>query len=59
MTIMRVARVSTNGQIFLPADVRRRWAVREVTLTDLGESLLVQPVGPREPALFGASGQQG
>ena len=53
MTIVRVARVSTNGQIFLPADVRRRWAVREVTLTDLGESVLVQPVGTPKPALAG------
>jgi bifunctional DNA-binding transcriptional regulator/antitoxin component of YhaV-PrlF toxin-antitoxin module len=37
-------RVTTAGQLSLPADVRRRWATSTVVLEDEGEYLIVRPV---------------
>jgi AbrB family looped-hinge helix DNA binding protein len=41
-------KVSSNGQVSIPADVRRRWDVTEVLVTDLGDKLIVTPVPSRE-----------
>jgi bifunctional DNA-binding transcriptional regulator/antitoxin component of YhaV-PrlF toxin-antitoxin module len=49
MVASRVARISTGGQIFLPAEIRRRWQVQEVRLTDLGDRLVMEPVLPGDP----------
>jgi AbrB family looped-hinge helix DNA binding protein len=40
-------KVSSNGQVSIPADVRRRWNVTEVLVTDLGDRLVVTPVPTR------------
>jgi bifunctional DNA-binding transcriptional regulator/antitoxin component of YhaV-PrlF toxin-antitoxin module len=37
-------RVTTAGQLSLPADVRRRWATSTVVLEDEGDYLVVRPV---------------
>lgn len=40
------AKVTANGQVSLPAAVRRRWGTREVVIVDRGDELLVYPVRP-------------
>ncbi len=40
-------KVSSNGQVSIPAEVRRRWDVSEVLVTDLGDKLVVTPVPTR------------
>ncbi len=42
-------KVSRNGQISLPADVRRRWGSERVLVLDLGDRVLVRPL-PADPA---------
>jgi len=37
-------RVTTAGQLSLPADVRRRWGTSTVVLEDGGDHLVVRPV---------------
>ena len=48
LSYMKRARVTTGGQISLPAEVRRRWDTRVVALEDLGDSLVVRPL-PDDP----------
>ena len=36
-------RVSRNGQVSLPAEVRRRWGTQEVQVLDLGDRVVVRP----------------
>lgn len=36
--------ISSTGQIALPADTLERWNAHEVTVVDLGDRLVVQPV---------------
>ena len=48
MTV-RTHRVSSRGQISLPASTRHRWAVEEgseLDIVDLGDGLLILPGGP-------------
>ena len=44
------ARVTTNGQVSLPAAVRRRWRADSVLVIDRGDYVIVRPVpaSPRE-----------
>jgi hypothetical protein len=42
------ARITSSGQISLPADVRRRWGAKVVMLVDSGDRLVVWPV-PDDP----------
>lgn len=42
---MRRARITTGGQVSIPAEVRRRWGASEVLLDDQGDRLVVRPVG--------------
>jgi bifunctional DNA-binding transcriptional regulator/antitoxin component of YhaV-PrlF toxin-antitoxin module len=40
--------VTAGGQISLPADVRRRWGTKAVSLEDLGDHVVVRPL-PDDP----------
>jgi AbrB family looped-hinge helix DNA binding protein len=42
------ARVTSSGQISLPAEVRRRWGTKAVVIVDAGDRLIVRPV-PDDP----------
>jgi bifunctional DNA-binding transcriptional regulator/antitoxin component of YhaV-PrlF toxin-antitoxin module len=52
---MKKARITTGGQLSVPASVRKRWGTRVVALEDLGDRLVVRPL-PEDPieALRGA-----
>lgn len=40
-------KISSNGQVSIPAEVRRRWGVTEVLVNDQGDRLIVLPArGP-------------
>lgn len=41
-------KISSNGQISVPADVRRRWAASRVLVIDKGDRIIVRPV-PDDP----------
>jgi len=43
-----VAKITTNGQVSLPAPVRRRWKAAQVVLEDLGDRIIVRPL-PDDP----------
>lgn len=43
-----IAKVTTSGQLSLPAPVRRRWGTRRVTLSDEGDRVVVRPM-PDQP----------
>lgn len=52
---MKAVKISSGGQISVPAEVRRRWNTSRVTIDDRGEELVVRPA-PDDPitALRGA-----
>jgi bifunctional DNA-binding transcriptional regulator/antitoxin component of YhaV-PrlF toxin-antitoxin module len=37
-------KITSSGQISLPADIRRRWAVTRVRLVDHGDQVTLQPI---------------
>lgn len=41
-------RISSNGQISVPADVRRRWSATRVLVIDKGDRIIVRPI-PDDP----------
>ena len=43
-----VVKVTTSGQISLPAAVRNRWRVSRVVVEDEGDQLMVRPI-PEDP----------
>jgi len=43
-----IAKVTTSGQVSLPAPVRRRWGVAQVVIEDEGDRVVVRPL-PDEP----------
>lgn len=45
---MRTMRISSGGQVSIPAEVRRRWATETVAVDDLGDRLVLRPV-PADP----------
>jgi bifunctional DNA-binding transcriptional regulator/antitoxin component of YhaV-PrlF toxin-antitoxin module len=45
---MKKARVTTGGQVSLPAEVRRRWNTRVVAVEDLGDRVVLRPL-PDDP----------
>lgn len=45
---MIMLRITTSGQISLPAEVRRRWATKTVAVEDLGDRVVVRPL-PDDP----------
>ena len=44
--IATVMKVSRNGQISIPADVRKRWNTDRVIVTDTSAGLMVRPFDP-------------
>jgi len=57
--IVGAFKVSSRGQLSLPADIRRRWGIQDggdVEIADLGDSLLIVPGGDGtlRKAVFGA-----
>ena len=40
-----VMKLSGNGQVSIPADVRRRWSTDRIVVVDLGDRLVVGPLG--------------
>jgi bifunctional DNA-binding transcriptional regulator/antitoxin component of YhaV-PrlF toxin-antitoxin module len=45
---MKVTRISSGGQIQIPADVRKRWGTRDVIVDDGGSFLRITPM-PDDP----------
>lgn len=58
--IMRMVRITSGGQISVPAEVRHRWNTSRVRLDDQGDRLVVEPA-PEDPvrALRGAFADEG
>lgn len=40
-----VMTVSRNGQVSIPAETRARWNTRQVLVVDLGDRVVMRPVG--------------
>lgn len=47
---MKLAKITSAGQISLPAAVRRRWQTSRVVIDDLGDHLVVRPA-PDDPVV--------
>lgn len=45
---MKELRISSGGQISLPAEVRRRWATDRLVIEDLGDRVVLRPI-PADP----------
>jgi AbrB family looped-hinge helix DNA binding protein len=43
-----VMKISSNGQVSIPAEARARWNVEQVVMVDLGDRVVVRPL-PDEP----------
>lgn len=43
-----IAKVTTSGQVSLPAPVRKRWGVAQVIIEDEGDRVVVRPL-PDDP----------
>ena len=43
-----IAKVTTSGQVSLPAPVRKRWGVAQVVIEDEGDRVVVRPL-PDDP----------
>lgn len=52
---MKTAPISKNGQVSIPAEVRRRWGATAVLIEDKGDALVMRPL-PVDPvaAVFGS-----
>ena len=48
MTTNYVMKVSSNGQVSIPAEARARWNVEQVVMVDLGDRVVVRPL-PDKP----------
>ena len=48
MTNSYVMKVSSNGQVSIPADARTRWHSERVVVVDLGDRVVIRPL-PAEP----------
>ena len=46
-----VMKISRNGQVSLPADVRQRWGVERVLIVEVGDHLVVRPLEPGDPRI--------
>jgi bifunctional DNA-binding transcriptional regulator/antitoxin component of YhaV-PrlF toxin-antitoxin module len=44
VTSMPTMKITSSGQISLPADVRRRWGVTRVRLVDHGDHVTLEPI---------------
>jgi bifunctional DNA-binding transcriptional regulator/antitoxin component of YhaV-PrlF toxin-antitoxin module len=45
---MRMHKITTGGQISLPARIRKRWGAKNVSLEDLGDRVVIRPI-PDDP----------
>ena len=59
---MAIMKVTSNGQISLPAAVRNRWKVKRVLISDEGDRLVILPM-EHDPldlleGMFAGSGQR-
>lgn len=45
---MRTTTISSGGQVSIPAEVRRRWRTRTLSVEDRGDALVLRPV-PADP----------
>ncbi len=45
MNEAHVMTVSRNGQVSIPADTRARWNTRHVVVVDLGDRVVMRPLG--------------
>ena len=45
---MKLHKITTGGQISLPARVRTRWSTKSVAIEDLGDHVVVRPM-PDDP----------
>lgn len=48
MTTNYVMKVSSNGQVSIPAEARARWNADQVVMVDLGDRVVLRPL-PAEP----------
>lgn len=48
MTSSYVMKVSSNGQVSIPAEARARWRADRVVVVDLGDRVVVRPM-PKDP----------
>jgi len=48
VSVSYVMKVSSNGQVSIPAEARARWAADKVVIVDLGDRVMVRPM-PAEP----------
>lgn len=48
MATSYVMKVSRNGQVSIPADVRARWNADRVAVVDLGDRVMLRPL-PEDP----------
>ncbi len=48
MTATYVMKVSSNGQVSIPAEVRARWMAEQVVVVDLGDRVVLRPL-PDDP----------
>jgi AbrB family looped-hinge helix DNA binding protein len=46
MATSYVMRVSSNGQVSIPAEARARWGVEQVVMVDLGDRVVLRPLPP-------------
>jgi bifunctional DNA-binding transcriptional regulator/antitoxin component of YhaV-PrlF toxin-antitoxin module len=44
MSAMPTMKITSSGQISIPADVRRRWGVTRVRLVDHGDHVTLEPI---------------
>jgi AbrB family looped-hinge helix DNA binding protein len=45
---MKSSKISTGGQVSIPAEVRHRWRTRRILIDDRGDELIIRPV-PDDP----------
>jgi bifunctional DNA-binding transcriptional regulator/antitoxin component of YhaV-PrlF toxin-antitoxin module len=48
MTINYVMKISSNGQVSIPAETRTRWQASQVLVVDLGDLIVMRPL-PADP----------
>lgn len=46
MTTNYVMKVSSNGQVSIPAEARARWNADQVVMVDLGDRVVLRPLPP-------------
>jgi bifunctional DNA-binding transcriptional regulator/antitoxin component of YhaV-PrlF toxin-antitoxin module len=55
---MQKLRVTSAGQLSLPARIRRRWGTTSVTIEDRGDSVVIRPM-PEDPIAAAAGFLEG